>query len=291
MHPDKIRQTIDEALAALRQGDDVRAVALTDQLATALPGDPVVRAMRAQALLSGEMADEAFEEARRAVELDDDNEYAQRLLGLAAWRAERLSVAQRALERAVELSGRRPEILADYAWFMASQRGPKLALSAARQAVEADENSSTAWAAMGLTEWRLRHRREAEASLRRALRLNPNDLYAQSAMLVLLEDKRQDAQAEALAELLQDIPGTEDLIESVRSEAKRRRVAGILVERNLMHEPERPDAWRQLIVWLIAIPAVVGVVFWIFQPDRLAGFVAVVLAILFIVWRLGRLLD
>jgi Tfp pilus assembly protein PilF len=291
MHPDKIRQTIDEALAALRQGDDVRAVALTDQLATALPGDPVVRAMRAQALLSGETADEAFEEARRAVELDDDNEYAQRLLGLAAWRAERLSVAQRALERAVELSGRRPEILADYAWFMASQRGPKLAMNAAREAVEADENSSTAWAAMGLTEWRLRRRREAETSLRRALRLNPNDLYAQSAMLVLLQDKRQDAQAEALAELLQDIPGTEDLIESVRSEAKRRRVAGILVERNLAHEPERPDAWRQLIVWLIAIPAVVGVVFWIFQPDRLAGVVAVVLALLFVVWRLGRLLD
>ena len=36
-----------------------------------------------------------------------------------------------------------------------------------------------------------------------------------------------------LADLLSDTPGTEDLVESVRDEAKRRRVAGLLVERNL----------------------------------------------------------
>ena len=68
--------------------------------------------------------------------------------------------------------------------------------------------SSIAWAALGLAEYRLHRRREAEADLRRALKLDPNDIYAQSAMVVLLQEQRQDDRAEALADLLAENPGT-----------------------------------------------------------------------------------
>ncbi len=287
----EIQRLIDEALDALRRADDVRAVAITDQLAAELPDDPVVRAMRAQALLSGETAKEAFEEARRAVELDEDNEYTQRLLALAAWRAERLSMAQRAFERAIELSGGRPEVLADYAWFMASRRGPKLAMGAAKAAIEADDNSSTAWAAMGLTEYRLRHRRQAESSLRRALQLDPNNLYAQSAMVALLQDRREDAKAEALAHLLDGVPGAEELVESVRSEAKRRRVAGILVERSVIPGLQEPKTTSPAVIWMIVVVAIAVVLYAVIRPHRLAVTIMCIIVPLLLLWSVKRLLD
>ena len=191
MDESDLKRLIHEALAALHQGDDVRAVAIADQMTAAAPDHPAVRAIRAQALLGSDSPEDALAEARRAVDLDPKNAFARLLLGLAAWRAERLSLAQRSLEEALELSGRKPAFLAQYAWFMATKRGPRLAEEAAREAVEADEKSSIAWAALGLAEYRLHRRREAEADLRRALKLDPNDIYAQSAMVVLLQEQRQ----------------------------------------------------------------------------------------------------
>ena len=65
------------------------------------------------------------------------------------------------------------------------------------------------------------HRRtEAEASLQHALTLNPNDIYAQSAMVALLKEQGQDSQAQALAGLLTEHAGAEDLADSLREEAK-----------------------------------------------------------------------
>ena len=55
MDSSEIQRLTDEAFDALRRGDDVRALAITDQLAVDLPDDPVVRGMRAQALLSSEL--------------------------------------------------------------------------------------------------------------------------------------------------------------------------------------------------------------------------------------------
>ncbi len=291
MDSSEIERLTDEALDALRRGDDVLALAITDQLAIDLPDDPVVRAMRAQALLSGETAKEAFEEARLAVELDENNEYTQQLLALAAWRAERLSVAQKAFERAIKLSGGRPEILADYAWFMASRRGPKLAMEVTRAAVEADGDSSTAWAAMGLTEYRLRHRRQAETSLRRALKLDPNNLYAQSAMIALLQDQREDAKAEALAHLLEDVPGAEDLVESVHREATRRRVAGILVERNVIPESKKPSTVSPAVIWMILIGCISVALYIILKPYHVAVVILCILVPLLLLWVVTRLLD
>ena len=150
MDPGRIEELSDQALDALRNGDHVRALAIADQLTAALPDNPVALAIRAQALLGTDAVAEALAEARRAVELDPQNQYAQRLLGLAAWRHERLTLAQSSLQRAVELSGRKPDLLAEYAWFMASERGPRLAEEAALEAVGADDGSSTAWAGLCL---------------------------------------------------------------------------------------------------------------------------------------------
>ena len=290
MDPGRIEELSDQALDALRQGDHVRAVAIADQLTAALPDNPVVRAIRAQALLGADAGEEAVAEARRAVELDSHNQYAQRLLGLAAWRAERLTLAQSSLEQAVELSGRKPELLAEYAWFMASERGPRLAEQAAQEAVGADDGSSTAWAALGLTQYRLHRRPEAEASLRRALELNPNDLYAQSAMVVLLQDQRKDAKAQALAHLLEDTPGTEEFVESVRAEAKRRQIAAMLLERKAVRETLFAESPRRRGLWLCVAAVMIAGLYLLIQPEGPIQILLWLIVPLVILWRIRELL-
>jgi Tfp pilus assembly protein PilF len=247
-----VRDLINRAFDALRAGDYVRALAVGDQLVAARPQHAVARAIRAQALLGADSPEESFQEAARAVELAADDEHAHLLLALAAWRTGRLALAQESFQRAVEFSDGRAATLGEYAWFMANERGPKLAEQAAQEAVEADARSSTAWAALGLAQFRLHRRGKAEASLRRALQLNPNDIYAQSAMLALLQDRRDDRSAEALVGLLQEHAGTEDLVASVRDDAKQRQIARMLMERkvdieHLVSEPRR-YGW----IWLAA---------------------------------------
>lgn len=281
----------DKALTALRDADYVRAVALADQLVAARPDDAVVRGIRAQALLGSDAGEDAVEEARRAVELDPKSQYAHRLLGLSAWRAGRLTLAQESFERAIELSGRQPDLLAEYAWFMATERGPRPAERAAHEAVEANPKSATAWAALGLAQHKLHRRREAEESLGRALKLDPNDLYAQGAMAMLLQDLRRDPQAEALAELLEDVPGTEQLVEEIHCEAKRRQVARMLVERQAMPTPPSPFFTRRLGVWLLmAGTMIVGLVVLVHPETPLEMGACLVFPVLFL-FLLGKLLD
>ncbi|MFC1596492.1 tetratricopeptide repeat protein [Planctomycetota bacterium] len=232
-----IEQLIEEALDALRSGDPVRAVAITDQLKAQVPDHPAASAIRAEALLKADVPEEAVAEGRQAVELNPQDHHVHTMLGLAAWRAGKLTLAQESLERAIELSGRAAGLLADYAWFMAAERGPRLAEEAANEAIVANHKSSTAWAALGLAQFRLRRRKRAEATLTRALQLDPNDPYAQSAMVTLLQDQRDDASAVALADLLTDTPGTEHLVEAVRTEAKKRQLEKKLVERGAMQTP------------------------------------------------------
>lgn len=266
MNPDQFQDLCDDALDALRAADYVRAVALADQLAAEKPDDAVVRAIRAQALLGSDAGEAAVDEALHAVQLDPESHYAQQLLGMSAWRAGRLTLAQESFERAVQLSGHQSSILADYAWFMATERGPRLAERAAKEAVDADPEQSTAWAALGLAQHKLRQRHEAEASLRRALQLNPNDLYAQGAMATLLQDLRRDPQAEALARLVQDTPGTESLVEEIHREAKRRQVARMLVERQAMPEVPQRVFTRRLGVWLLMAGTMIVGLFALMQP-------------------------
>ncbi len=228
-----------------------------DQLVAARPEHAVARAIRAQALLGADSPEESFQEARSGGRIwRRTTSTPIGSLALAAWRTGG-SLAQESFQRAIELSSGRTgrpwsAMLSEYAWFMANERGPKLAEQAAREAVEADAGSSTAWAALGLAQFRLHRREEAEASLRRALELNPNDIYAQSAMVALLQDRRDDRKAEALAGLLQEHAGTEELVASVRDEAKQRQIARMLVERKvdldqLVSEP-RHYGW----IWVAA---------------------------------------
>lgn len=247
----EIEQLTERAREALRKGDDVRAVAIADQLLGAVPDDPLFHAIRAQGLLSSDNVQDAFAEAQLAAELNPHDASVCRVLGLAAWRYERLTLAQESLERAIALSGRNPQLLAEYAWFMASQRGPRLAETAAQQAVQADEASSTAWTALGLAQYRLRRRGEAERSFRRALELDPKDLQAQAAMATLLQEQGKDAQAEVLAELLDGSPGTQQLVESIRRQAKQRQIAKMLVERNALPEPPAGQPPRRSVAWLL----------------------------------------
>jgi Tfp pilus assembly protein PilF len=266
MDDSDLGRLIDEALGALWAGDYVRAVGLADQLVAHAPDRAVIRAIRAQALLGADAPEESFREARQAVELDAEDHYARHLLALTAWRTGRLGPAQAAFQEAIKLSGNRPALLSDFAWFMATERGPRPAEEAARRAVAADPESSTAWAALGLAQFRLHQREEAEISLRRALRLDPNDIYAQSAMVAVLQDRHEDAQAEALAGMLAEHAGAEHLATSICAEAKRRRVARMLVERKVDCEAPAGQPRSYLWLWLAAFGAFTAFLFAFVHP-------------------------
>ena len=188
MDPARIEERLEEALGALQRGDHVRALAIADQLTAALPESPVARAIRARALLGTDPGGEAVAEAQRAVELDPRNQYAQRLLGLAAWRDERLT-------------------------------------------------------------------------------LGPNDLYAQSAMVVLLQDQRKDTKAEALAHLLEGSPGTEEFVKSVRAEARERQIARMLLERKAIPEEVSSESFRRRGFWLAVAAAMIAGMCVLIQPQ------------------------
>lgn len=290
MEPYEISNLTEEALGALERGDYTRAIAVTDQLVEIVPDDFVVRLVRAEALLKSDAGEEAFEAARQAVELAPANVQAQMLLGLAGWRYDRLGVAQEAMERAVALSGRKPALLIDYAWFMASERGPRLAEEAAREAVEASPEASTAWAALGLAQFRLHRFDDAEASLKRALQLDPNDPYAQAAMAELLHDRRRDSKALALTRLLEDTPGTESVIQSIREAARQRQIARKLVERNAWPAPYRVTIgsfWLWIVLWAF----LAGCAAILFQPRSVQSIAACVLVPLLIVWIWRKLVP
>jgi Tfp pilus assembly protein PilF len=263
-----ISDLIEEALAALRREEYARAVAIADQLAVDQPENPLVRAIRAQGLLYSDNPEAALAEASKAVELDPSNAHSQAVLGYSAWRAERPTLAQESFEAAVRFSDREPFFLAEYAWFLANERTPKAAENAAKIAIEANDSSSTAWAALGLAQFRMHRRPDAEISLRRALELNPNDIYAQSAMVALLNEQGKDAQAQALAGLLTEHAGAEDLADSLREEAKERKLAAMLLERNIDINAPAPAVDDPRLFWIAIITAGIFVGAIIFYLDH-----------------------
>lgn len=255
-----------EALEALQRGDHVRAIAITDQLACEAPDDPLIYLLRARALLAGGDPEEALEEAKKAVQLDPAGSKAHSLLGVAAWRLGRLTLAQQSFETAVRNSGEQAGPLVDFAWFMASERGPRLAEDAALEAVAAADGSSTAWASLGLSQLRLHRRDDAEQSLRRSLELDPNDPYAQYAMTLLLQDRRADREAVHLASILQETPGTQSIVEEIQREAKQRQVARKLVERGAYPTLDRHDHRYRPWFWLLAAVVVIVVLLVAINP-------------------------
>jgi Tfp pilus assembly protein PilF len=219
MEPFDRERMLDEAGEALAAGQHVRALALLDQLVAMDPGDPAARRVRAQALLQSGAGDEALSEARRAVELAPLDDHAQRVLGWAAWQAGRLDLAQAAWETVVRVSDRSPPSLAEYAEFLACARGPRLGERAARKAIRADATSATAWAALGIAQYRMRRRQKAEASLRHALALDADNPRAQWGMILLLRDRGDYARADELAAALRAYPGAEGFAREVHQEA------------------------------------------------------------------------
>ncbi len=288
MEPSEFEQLIDEAREALDQGDDVRAVAVADQLIAAAPDDRTARVIRAQGLLGMANPQEALDEARRAAELAPDVDEVHRLLATAAWQARRLHLAQQSFERAVELSGYRAEVLADFARFMATERGPRPAEKIARQAIEADANSATAWTALGLTQYKLRRHGEAEESLRRALQIDPDDTDAKATLAMLMQDTGRGQQAEVLVELLEDAPGSKDFVESVRGEAKRRKIAKMLVERDALPEGPPQDLQHRYALWLFAICAAAAGLALLLKPSMPLGVSVCVILPLMFLWYLRR---
>ena len=283
------RKLIRQALEALEEGAHVRALALGDQLTQAMPNDAQVRAIRAEALLAGDSSgDEALEEARTATRLEPFNFHAHLLVARAAWKAERLTLAQQSYERALEYSGRMPELLSEYAWFMAQERGPRPAEEIASEAVDADEESATAWAALGVARHRLHRYREAEDALRRAMDLAPDDPRVQAAMVVLLQDQRKTDQAAPLIDSLSRIPGAEEFAAAARREGKRRQVESMLLERGVDPSPAKPhNAWR-IAAWLTMTSIIVGlmtVIALVSQPGPM--FVALLIAVLVGWWLRG----
>jgi Flp pilus assembly protein TadD len=261
-------EQLEDALAAVKAGDYVRATAIADQLAMEAPEHPLVRAIRAQALLHISGADEALSEAQRAVELNPPDPQGHLILGYAAWRLQRLMLAETAFASAVRFSDRAPRYLAEYAWFLASARAPKPAEQAAQNALAADANSATAWAALGMAQFRMHRRAEAEESLRRALTLNPQDVAAQSAMVLLLQEQGRNVQAEILADRLEAHPGTEELVETVRQQAKHRRLAARLIARRLPVESAPAGNFRRLWIGVLLTAAVVGGMLFLAFPGE-----------------------
>jgi Tfp pilus assembly protein PilF len=311
----EIQQLTEEARDAVDSGNYVRAVAITDQLTTVVPDDPLVCALRAEALLRTDAVAESLSAARRAVELAPQEPRLHTVLGLAAWRAEKLTLAQQSLERAVELSGEEPGVVAEFAFFMAAARGPRLAEAAANEALATDPECAAAWAARGLAQFRLRRRRAAEASLTRALELDPDDPYAQAAMLALLYDRRDAARAVALAELLRDshgeeqfiavrlflrrsglpdISSTRQFVETIQDEAKQRQVGRELVERGALREPTYyAGSLGQLWLCLVFSAVIVAglVVLIALRPDLAPIIILFGLIPLFLVWMARRLFE
>ncbi len=275
----------DRAIDALEHGRYVQAVALADQLVAVRTDDAMVHNLRAQALLNLKAAEEAFEEAQHASRLDPDDAQAQMLVGMAAWELGRLGLAQKCFEHGVALSGNDAELLARYAWFLACERGSKLAVAASEEALRADSDSALAWASLGLVQLRQHRLHAARESLRRALELDPNDVHAQSVMLALLKEQGDDAQAEALVEVMGERPETEELIEEVRADSHRRRLGKALLERKAIRESLLAEPRDRRWFWLGAIALLmVGMFFAVPRPWAPAALLCVLIPLAALLW-------
>ena len=222
MVPHDIQQQAAHALDELQAGRCAHALAITDQILATGADDAPLRCLRANALLRMGQAHEALEEAQAAVRLGPRNAACHLALGWAAWEAERWPTAKKALEAAVRWSNRDAIILIEYARFMACCGGPRPAWHAAREAVDANQESAAAWATLALAQYRRHRRQEAEASIARALKLDPNDLLAQSLMMTFFEAKGETAKAAALVRLMRDTPGGDRLAASFHERQRER---------------------------------------------------------------------
>jgi len=249
-----------QARDALAAGDLKRGLALADQCVAAEPDNPIFRYWRANALLGLGSAREALKEAREALRTGPDLYEAHWVQAEAARELGHYGQAQQAFERALELSGQEADILVAYAVFMACHRGPRPAEEAAMDAIQAAPESPDAWAALGLTQFRLHRFTEAEFSLQRALQIDPDNALAKMYMAMFLRSRGQHAQAGAMLRLLEDHEQSGPFVEAIRQAEREKRSMARVYERQEVQDAEfggarhrgwrpyvRPMAWACLI--------------------------------------------
>ncbi len=176
MDSNRVDEMTERAAQSLAAGEPLRALALADQLVSINPEDATARVIRSHALMATHSVDEAFREAQVAVLFDAESEDAQMAFALAAWRSRKISLAQQAFERAVGLCRHRGPFEAQYAWFQASELDAKSAERTAERIVGTNPRSATAWAALGLAQFRLNKSDDASRSLKRAFEIDPRSL-------------------------------------------------------------------------------------------------------------------
>ncbi|NMC19829.1 MAG: tetratricopeptide repeat protein [Thermogutta sp.] len=278
-----------QAIAALEENQPIRALSLTEQVVTGYPDLLIGRLLRADALLRLNRGKEALEEAEYAAKLAPRDLHAQMLLAQAGEAAGRLGRAQQAWEAAVDLSHENPQIVREYARFMTVHRGPKPALEAARHAVELLPRDAAAWTILGQAQLRMKLWAEAEQSLQQALQIDPNDVQAQAAMAVFLHLRGREDSALALTRLLEGRKEAEQVVETIRRDAKKRQLNRILVERGIerLDAGDKPLVSRDAVILLLLIFLACLIAPWLLlalwgiEPDQSLLFLTVLLAAIF----------
>ena len=177
-----IDQLVDEALSAIENGDNVRALAILDQVAAERPYDATVRWLRSKILLSMGNIEEALTEARLSSRMEPSNADAHFLLACAAWQLDRYELASESFESAIRMAVRDLEITVTYARFLAAYDDHRRAEATAYRAIELDDGNPTAWAALAAAQHGLKQHSTAISNCRRALKLDPDNTYARLVM-------------------------------------------------------------------------------------------------------------
>ena len=114
-----IDQLVDDALGAVQARDEVRALAIVDQIAAAAPDNAEVYWLRATMMVDKDPA-EAHADARRATQLDPESPDAHFILACATWKLGDRPLAQESFQRAIKLAGNDPDIRMTYHQFKAA---------------------------------------------------------------------------------------------------------------------------------------------------------------------------
>jgi Tfp pilus assembly protein PilF len=280
MDHDRLDELTDEIAQSLGRGEGLKALALSDQLTSHRPEDVLARVLRAHALLATGSPEEALRECQVARRFDSRHEDVEFALALSAWRMGQIEEAERAFERALELSQHESHFAAQYAWFLASERGPRWAARVAEKVIGTSPRLATAWAALGLAQHRIGRSTQAEETLRHALELDPQSLEAQSAMIRVLKRRGDHSRARELRSAL---------------DAARRRYSlfvdspdpGMVVEEAKPTRPVRDDRWGPLRTMVVAISLTAG--FLALFPTHRTMAPLVLLAGALIAWRTRRI--
>jgi len=238
MDPHEFQRRLAEVTDALESREYLRTVAMADQLIAEVPDDAMLLMARASALLAVERGQDACEDAQRAAEIAPHDPKAWSLLGEAAEASGRNTRAQEAFERACQLAADddRPSRLADLAWFMAGNRGPRPAEAAAKKALAANPQSAVAWASLARIAYRQSRLEDAATCIERAVECDPTERRMQLVMLELLTARRQWDDALMLVDQIEDGPDVRRLRGEIQDKKSKANLHMRMAQRGLSDE-------------------------------------------------------